>query len=210
VEILKHKERVTMFARVRLLFPALLGAALIAATVHAADSTDSLKKGTPDLKSAGPLAFGPDGILFVGDPQGAAIFAIDTGDKAPAGGPIKVEKIDEKIAGMIGTDAKGILINAIAVNPASGNAYLSVSRGKQGAGRPAGAVPRRWQGQDQRSVPQGREIRQGRAAQCRLGQGPARSDHRPGLPQGPRSRGRAVERGIRFQPPVDPVPLQGH
>jgi len=119
-----------MFSRVRLVFPAILGTMLVA-SVLAADSTDSLKPGTPDLKSAGPLAFGPDGILFVGDPQGAAIFAIDTGDKSPAGGgPIKVEKIDEKIAGMLGTDAKGILINAIAVNPASGNAYLSVSRGK--------------------------------------------------------------------------------
>jgi hypothetical protein len=119
-----------MFSRTRLLFPAILGAMLVA-SVLAADSTDSLKQGTPDLKSAGPLAFGPDGILFVGDPQGAAIFAIDTGDKSPAGGPIKVEKIDEKIASMLGTDTKGILINAIAVNPASGNAYLSVSRGGQ-------------------------------------------------------------------------------
>jgi hypothetical protein len=117
-----------MFSRARLLFPAVLGGLLVA-SVLGADSTDSLKSGTPDLKSAGPLAFGPDGILFVGDSQGAAVFAIDTGDKTPAGGPIKVEKIDEKIAGMLGTDAKGILINSIAVNPASGNAYLSVSRG---------------------------------------------------------------------------------
>ena len=31
--------------------------------------------------SAGPLAFGPEGVLFIGDPQGAAIFAIDTGDR---------------------------------------------------------------------------------------------------------------------------------
>jgi hypothetical protein len=118
-----------MLSRTRLFFPTVLGALLVA-SVLAADSTDSLKTGTPDLKSVGPLAFGPDGILFVGDPQGAAIFAIDTGDKGPAGGPIKVEKIDEKIASMLGTDAKGILINSIAVNPASGNAYLSVSRGK--------------------------------------------------------------------------------
>lgn len=125
-----------MLSRIRLLVPTIVGAALIVASVQAADATDSLKKGTPDLKSAGPLAFGPDGVLFVGDPQGAAIFAIDTGDKSPAGGAIKVEKIDEKIASMLGTDAKGILINAIAVNPASGNAYLSVSRGKGPDGQP--------------------------------------------------------------------------
>ena len=36
--------------------------------------------GTPGIKSVGPLAFGPEGILFVGDNLGAAIFAIDVGD----------------------------------------------------------------------------------------------------------------------------------
>ena len=118
-----------MFSRTRWMLSALLGAALVATTL-AADSTEGMTKGTPDLKSAGPLAFGPDGILFVGDPQGAAIFAIDTGDRTPSAGPINVEKINEKVAAMLGTDAKGILINAVAVNPASGNAYLSVSRGR--------------------------------------------------------------------------------
>src|SRR5262245_40882262 len=125
-----------MLRRIRLILPVLVATAL-AAALGAADATDSLKKGTPDLKSVGPLAFGPDGVLFVGDPQGAAIFAIDTGDKSPgSGGAIKVEKIDEKIAAMLGTDSKGILINSIAVNPASGNAYVSVSRGKGPDGQP--------------------------------------------------------------------------
>ncbi|MCH8830480.1 MAG: hypothetical protein IID45_12965, partial [Planctomycetes bacterium] len=41
-----------------------------------------LKEGTPDLKSAGPLAFGPGGILFVGDTTGAAVFALQTTDAA--------------------------------------------------------------------------------------------------------------------------------
>ncbi len=35
----------------------------------------NLKEGAPDLKSADRLAFGPDGVLFVGDTKGAAIFA---------------------------------------------------------------------------------------------------------------------------------------
>ena len=41
-----------------------------------------------DIKSAGPLAFGPNGVLLVGDTVGAAVFAIETGDaeahKAPS------------------------------------------------------------------------------------------------------------------------------
>jgi len=91
----------------------------------------ALSKGAPDVKSAGPIAFGPEGVLFLADTQGGALFAIDTGDRQAdsAGGAIKVEGIDEKIASLLGTTAKKITINDLAVNPASGKAYLSVSRG---------------------------------------------------------------------------------
>src|SRR5207302_2427336 len=118
--------------RIRFAVAALTVAVLVAGSVQGADLTSSLKKGTPELKSAGPLAFGPEGILFVGDTQSAAIFAIDTGDRSPssAAGPLKVEGLDGKIAGMLGTTEKEIRINALAANPASGNAYLSISRGK--------------------------------------------------------------------------------
>src|SRR5205823_459683 len=105
-------------------------------SLQAADATSSLQKGTPDLKSAGPLAFGPDGVLLVGDPAGAAIFAIDTGDRQGEPGGIKVDQIDEKIASLLGTNAKGILVNDLAVNPLSGNAYLSVSRGRDADATP--------------------------------------------------------------------------
>jgi len=92
-----------------------------------------LSKGSPDWKSAGPLAFGPNGLLFLADTQGGAIFAVDTGDVKPdsAGGPLKVEGINEKIAALLGTTAKSISIADMAVNPASGKAYLSVARGNQ-------------------------------------------------------------------------------
>ncbi|HPD87811.1 MAG TPA: hypothetical protein PLS06_10920 [Proteiniphilum sp.] len=55
-----------------------LVAMVAVSTVNAADW--GLKKGNADLKSAGPLAFGPDGILLVGDVKAATVFAIDTGD----------------------------------------------------------------------------------------------------------------------------------
>ena len=61
-----------------------LGLAVVAALAFAgvarADLTEGMKKGTPDIKSISALTFGPEGILFVGDPQGAALFAIATGD----------------------------------------------------------------------------------------------------------------------------------
>jgi len=120
-----------MLRRLRIVLLALAGVGLIAGAAHAAALADSLKQGTPDLKSVGPLAFAPEGILLVADPQGAAIFAIDTGDRtAGAPGPIKMPGIDEKIASLLGTETKQLLINDLAVNPVSGNAYLSVSRGK--------------------------------------------------------------------------------
>jgi hypothetical protein len=121
-----------MKPRLRLLAAALAGAALIAGSVRAADLSASLTKGTPDLKSVSVLAFGPEGILFVGDPQGAAIFAIGTGDtqRKAGNGALKVEGIDSKIGSLLGTDAKGLRVNDLAVNPASGNAYLAVTRGQ--------------------------------------------------------------------------------
>ena len=97
----------------------------------------ALTKGTPDLKSATTLAFGPKGLLFVGDGQAATIFAIDTGDAKPVGDKaVNVEKIDGKIAAALGVTEKEVRINDVKVNPASGNIYLAVTRGT-GAGTPA-------------------------------------------------------------------------
>ena len=42
-----------------------------------------LPSGKVELKSAGALAFGPDGILFVGDSVGGSVVAIDTRTARP-------------------------------------------------------------------------------------------------------------------------------
>jgi len=91
-----------------------------------------LKKGSVELKTAGPLAFGPKGILFIGDPATATIFAIDTGDTSPAEAKTspKVEGLDAKVASLLGTEPGSVQIKDLAVNPASGNVYLSVARGR--------------------------------------------------------------------------------
>jgi len=119
-------------SKIRCALAVLGGMTLLALPALAAEPSASLKKGTPDLKSAGPLTFGPDGILFVGDTQGAALFAIDTGDRTPAAekGAIRIDDLGGKVAALLGTDSKQVMINDLAVNPASGKAYLSVSRGR--------------------------------------------------------------------------------
>ncbi len=123
----------------RLVLSALAAGLLLAGGSRAADLSDSLKKGTPELKSVGALTFGPQGILFVADPQAAAIFAIDTDDHTPATGKDrpKVENVDEKIASLLGVEPKNLLFNDLAVNPISGNTYLSMSRGKGADAKPA-------------------------------------------------------------------------
>jgi hypothetical protein len=105
---------------------------------HAANWTAGMKEGKLELKSAGPIAFGPEGILFIADTKAAAIAALATGDtKAVAASSLtKIEGINQKIAGLLGISADQILINDLSVNPISRNIYLAVSRG-----RGADAIP---------------------------------------------------------------------
>jgi len=118
---------------------AAVAALLALAGLAGAAPTDSLKKGTPELKSVGAMTFGPDGILFVADPTAGALIALDTGDKvAPKSNDRPAVKgLDEKVAALLGTEAKQISFNDVAVNPISGNTYLSVSRGKGADAKPA-------------------------------------------------------------------------
>ena len=90
-----------------------------------------LEVGTPGVKSVGPLAFGPEGILFVGDNVGAAIFAIDVGDAGVANeqGEINVENLDKPLAAYLGCSRDDITIRDMAVHPSSQNVYLAVMRG---------------------------------------------------------------------------------
>ena len=115
----------------RLALAALLSLPLVALASQA-DLTVGMKQGKAQFKSMGPLAFGPNGILFVADTKSAAITAIDTGDTASksAAKQLKVDGINQKVAALLGTSADQILIDDLAVNPASRSVYLAVSRGR--------------------------------------------------------------------------------
>jgi hypothetical protein len=106
--------------------------ALALALPRAGAAPTEMKAGKPELKAANQLAFGPDGILFVADTKSAAIFAIDTGDtkRGAEAATVKAEAVNQKIAALAGTSADQIVIEDLAVNPISRNAYLAVSRGK--------------------------------------------------------------------------------
>jgi len=89
-----------------------------------------LTPGTVELKSAGHLAFGPSGVLFVGDAKAAKVYAINTEDK---GGDSSVAyEIDDLAASLSAVyGGKQVSINDMAVNPETGNAFFSVSAGDQ-------------------------------------------------------------------------------
>jgi hypothetical protein len=110
---------------------ALVALVVGAATAPAADLTDSLKKGTPDIKSISTMTFGPEGILFLGDPKSAAIFAVATEDTkaSDAKGKLELTNLNQKVASLLGIEASKLTFNDLAVNPASTNAYVAVSRG---------------------------------------------------------------------------------
>jgi len=120
-----------------LLFATSLCCSLIASIGFSADW--GMKEGNPGIKSTGALAFGPDGILFVGDTKLATVFAIATGDTktAQANAKLHLDGIDKKIAEFLKSDPAEIAINDLVTNPLSGNVYLSITKGKGAKATPA-------------------------------------------------------------------------
>jgi hypothetical protein len=104
---------------------------ILTAAPKPASPLADLTAGRVPLQSAGPLAFGPDGILFVADSIGGSVVAIDTGDrKSVSSAKINVDDVDQKIAAMVGIAPDQIVINDVKVNPISKNVYLSGARGR--------------------------------------------------------------------------------
>lgn len=114
----------------------LLAAAGVLAAMAATTQADNAK-GTPEIKSVTAMAFSPTGTLFVGDPMGATVYAIDLADASkPASTPLDVDKLDSKVADLIGATTADVTFRDMKVNPATGSVYLAVTRGKT-AGTPA-------------------------------------------------------------------------
>ena len=116
--------------------------ALSAAAVFAG-SSPALAQGSDALQSAGAMAFGPGGLLFVGDTKGAEIHAyqlpasdftdqsdVSMGNARTLNGRDLVKGIDVKLAALLGTTADQIVINDMVVQQPSQQIFLSVERGR--------------------------------------------------------------------------------
>jgi hypothetical protein len=107
-----------------------LSLAVLTATASAANRW-GLKPGRVDLKSAGAMTFGPDGILFVGDTAAGAIYALQTPEESGnAPSQVNVEGLSAQLAELLGVAVNTIKVNDLAVSPQSGEVYLTVSAGE--------------------------------------------------------------------------------
>ena len=89
----------------------------------------STATGDPQIQSIQCLSFGPQGVLLIGDGKGRQVVAVATGDTTPQKWTrTEIPNIDEQLAGRLGTTRKGITIKRLAVNPASGTAYVAVQK----------------------------------------------------------------------------------
>ncbi|MEL6557281.1 MAG: hypothetical protein AAFQ94_03800 [Bacteroidota bacterium] len=95
------------------------------------DYKEGFRVGTPEIKSINSIAFGPEGILFLGDSKTASVFAIDTKDtQGSEAKPVSIKNIDQQIADALGTESSQISIQDMAVNPISSSIYLAVHSGE--------------------------------------------------------------------------------
>ena len=108
---------------------ALAGLFMLTVALRPSDLKDGFATGTPEIKSISQLAFGPNGILFIGDSKSATIFAVDTKDAqaVDASAVIEIKNIDQKIAALLGTQVQNVKINDVAVNPVSKKIYVAVT-----------------------------------------------------------------------------------
>lgn len=102
----------------------------LGSTAIAADHYD-LKPQTIELTSSGPLAFGPDGILFASDPKAATVYAIDTKSyrsrtKADAT-PYANDDLRKSIAEITGKSPADVTVADMTIDPESGTLFLSTT-----------------------------------------------------------------------------------
>lgn len=101
---------------------------IIVLPLSATEERPDFTTGDPDIQSISALAFGPEGILFVGDSKSASIIAIDTKDTEAKATPetLNFKNVDTYLAAMLGTEVDGLSIQDMAINPISKSIYFAV------------------------------------------------------------------------------------
>ena len=99
------------------------------AAANGVDPDPVMLKGDIQLKSLTSIAFSKEGVLFLADPLGSRICAVDENHAGTAVATnLEVANIDEKLAALLGVSVKDIKIDDMAVNPTSYEVYFAVTR----------------------------------------------------------------------------------
>ena len=102
--------------------------------------TSSVTRGVgPTPQHLGPLTFGPDAVLFAADAEEVEIYALDLSEfvEGTVPGTQDVPDLDRKLAALLGTEASSLVVTDLAVYPKTGNAFVSVMRGRGDQATPA-------------------------------------------------------------------------
>jgi hypothetical protein len=105
-----------------------------AAPAQAADEDYwGLEPGKVELKSVGPMAFGPEGVLFVSDTKAATVYAIGTDDAKgdPAKVNLNIAGLNAKLAETLEVKPDQVNIADMAANPDTGNVYFGLTAGAE-------------------------------------------------------------------------------
>jgi hypothetical protein len=99
-------------------------------------SRDGFELGSVRFDSVGPIAFSPDGLLFVADNTRAEIVAVDLSDDEHTSVPTEVDSLDARLATFLGCGRSDVTIRGLAGHPLSHAVFISVMRGAGDAAIP--------------------------------------------------------------------------
>ncbi len=105
---------------------------LICAAGPAAAAAAEAEPAPAPIQSMSALAFGPGGVLFIGDSKGGAVYAVELPERQPTEWAewFTLSDVEGKIAALLGTTADEVMIHDLAADPRTRHVYLAVSRGR--------------------------------------------------------------------------------
>ena len=86
--------------------------------------------GPVELKSIGPMTFAEEGILLVGDPKTASVYAIATEDSGKSPAHPQIDDLSAAVKSSLGLNGE-VQLGELAVNPDTGNVFISIKSGGQ-------------------------------------------------------------------------------
>ena len=101
---------------------------LFTAPSWASNLTEDFVLGNPEIQSIHAMAFGPEGILFIGDSDAAQVVAIDLSSQAKAENEkMAIADVEQELSNILGTTKDQFQIIDLAVDPTNENVYLAVN-----------------------------------------------------------------------------------